>query len=214
MHDPALWKRLEQTPLIRASEHEAFLAQLQAHFAWPRFRAEGAMREYRRYLYLSKVAEGHIQPGPVLNALHQLHMQHAPDFWAAAGLAAPDGNQILTLQSSAQERIACADTLARYQFEFGLPAPAEFWPPALRKPARKSRSRGFLMLMAGGFAAFIAGFFTGYFAVSALGFFFFFGAAHAWVASETPGLHVPGNKGVGGFLGSFWGGGGGGIGGS
>jgi len=209
MQNLALWKYIEQTPLVPPSKHDAFVAQLMEKEGWPQFRAEAAMREYRRYLYLSKIRDGQIQPGPVLESLRHLHLQHASEFWIACGVPAPEGNQVLAMQTASESHVVSAETRALYQIEFCAPAPQEFWPSPTPKPSRPKPSRGFLGLMGGGFLAFVSGIHTGYFAISAVGFFVFFGAALAYSSPDKPGIQVQGNNGLSGLLGGIFSGGGG-----
>jgi len=136
---------MRATALVPKAVREDFLAQLMAHEGWPRFRAEAALEEYRRFLYLARINPAATLPA-CFAGLQQLHLAYAAEFHAASGGSTRlPGGPMQPVAGMANET-AQAETLALYQLEFTTMPLADFWPQPDKTRRRPGKARLLLAL--------------------------------------------------------------------
>jgi uncharacterized protein (TIGR04222 family) len=131
----ARWRRIEAHPIGGPAAADAFVARLAREQAWSVQRAQDALVEYRRFVFLASESGHEATPSAAIDAVWHLHLLFTRDYWGrfcGETLGAPlHHDPGLGDADRARYRAQYADTLARYARRFG-PPPASFWPPAAR----------------------------------------------------------------------------------
>ena len=141
MQNPDLWTHLKSHPLIAPAHQETFIAKLMRSESWSRRKAEQAVEEYRRFLYLTQVMESEPTPSGPVDAVWHLHMTYTRDYWdrlcksvLGRKLHHNPGKSTGETPRFQQQYEA---TKARYEVEFADPPPRQFWPGPPAKRVRK-----------------------------------------------------------------------------
>jgi hypothetical protein len=131
----ALWSRIACfTPDDPQADFQ-FTDRLARENGWSKAFAEGAIEEYKRFVYLAAVSERHVTPSDIVDQVWHLHLTFTRSYWDAlcgAVLQKPLHHNP-TKGGSAERtryRTQYAQTLALYRSEFGSAAPHTFWPDA------------------------------------------------------------------------------------
>jgi hypothetical protein len=133
---PQLMARIEQYSFDNPDLGKpafGFLDRLCVETGWDKAYAGGAIREYRRFVYLAATGDKPVTPSREVDAVWHLHLTYTRSYWERLMPLLPralhheptPGGQAAAKTYRAQY----ADTLARYAQEFGEAAPDDFWPP-------------------------------------------------------------------------------------
>ena len=154
MRDETLWARL-QSYTFQMSDGRSLAAQIAAETVLDADRAEQAVTEYRKFLYLVATSSRILAPSPLIDRVWHQHLMDTKTYFDAF---CP---QILgkTLhhfpgRPPARTDSAYLETLAQYQAEFGEVAPHKIWPTpsSMRNTATAQAWVTLLALVAIGFA--------------------------------------------------------------
>lgn len=135
MRDARLWRALEALALDDPAASFSFIARLARENGWSRAFAAGAVREYKRFLYLLAVAPWPVTPSDVVDQVWHLHLVFTRSYWdeVCGGIIGWPLHHGPTKGGAAEDTKFhdwYARTLALYAEEFGAPPPRAFWPPA------------------------------------------------------------------------------------
>ena len=142
--DMALWTAISAHPLDAAGADLPFSRRLARDNGWTRDFADGAVAEYRRFMYLVATKGEMLTPSQVVDEVWHLHLLYTQDYWerfCAGVLKRPvhhnpaDGSTA----DAAKYSGAYARTLMLYEAEFG-PPPTRYWPQA-KRPAAPARTK-------------------------------------------------------------------------
>lgn len=110
-----------------------FLDRLCLETGWQKSFAAGALREYRRFVYLAVTGDRPVTPSREVDAVWHLHLTYTRSYWQRLHAILPrelhheptPGGSV----AAATYRTQYADTKARYVAEFGEAVPEAYWPP-------------------------------------------------------------------------------------
>jgi hypothetical protein len=121
------------TQLDRYSFRPSFVPRLMRENGWSRAFTERACREYKRFLFLARVAGHPCTPSDQIDQVWHLHLLHTEDYWLTLCpqlLRMPLHHGPST--GGARERTKFhgwyARTLESYRLWFGVAPPADLWP--------------------------------------------------------------------------------------
>jgi uncharacterized protein (TIGR04222 family) len=126
------WQRIERHPIGGIDAAVAFAQRLAREQGWDAEQTQVALREYRRFVFLSGVAGHEVTPSRAVDAVWHLHLLFTRDYWGAfaEALGAPlHHDPGIRPEDAPRHRMQYAQTLASYAHWFG-PAPAPWWPGA------------------------------------------------------------------------------------
>lgn len=110
-----------------------FVDRLCLETGWKRKFAEGAMREYRRFVYLAVTSARQMTPSREVDAVWHLHLTYTRSYWKRLRAILPRDLHHEPTPGSSEAAMAYvaqyADTKARYLAEFGESPPDDYWPP-------------------------------------------------------------------------------------
>ena len=157
MRDEALWRRLESYRFAADDTPTPFVKHLMREEGWGRGLAEDVVEEYRRFLYLSQVADAEVTPCRRVDRAWHLHLAHSRDYWErlCAGVLGkplhhdpargPEDEARLAAQYDATRRL--------YAEEFGQERSNRIWRPRWHATAARCSHwaflLGFLLLLPG-----------------------------------------------------------------
>jgi hypothetical protein len=133
---PQLMARIEQYSFDNPETSKpafGFLDRLCVETGWGKCFAQGALKEYRRFVYLAVTGDRPVTPSREVDAVWHLHLTYTRSYWerlmpilprALHHEPTPGG-----AAAAATYRSQYADTLDRYAVEFDEPPPDAFWPP-------------------------------------------------------------------------------------
>jgi hypothetical protein len=131
--DSALWRRLESFRFDEAEAALPFAARLARDNYWPRSRADRAITEYRRFLYLACTGGHEVTPSPDVDTVWHLHLVYTRSYWdhlCGEVLQRPLHHGPTRGGGSEDQRYRgnYQRTLASYRRAFGADAPSDIWP--------------------------------------------------------------------------------------
>jgi hypothetical protein len=126
-----LWGRVE-AHRPGGAQADGFLRRLARDQRWTLDFAREAIREYRKFCFLSIVAASPVSPSKEVDEVWHLHLLYSRDYWqvwCAEVLCVPLHHHPAdaTTESQAACRAQYAETLVLYERFFGA-APLAFWP--------------------------------------------------------------------------------------
>jgi hypothetical protein len=134
MRNPELWARIE----AYGFDHPDFAGKLAEGEHWSRSDAQGAIREYLRFVYLTQVGTNPATPPIPVDKVWHLHMTHTRDYWErfcdgvlGAKLHHEPGRDAGEVERHRAQYLA---TRSLYTQEFGQEPPAKYWPLGRAKP--------------------------------------------------------------------------------
>jgi hypothetical protein len=134
MHsDSPLWRRLETFRFDEAEAALPFAKRLARDNCWPQNRADRAIAEYRRFLYLACTAAHEVTPSPDVDAVWHLHLVYTRSYWhhLCGEVLQRHLHHGPTRGGSAEGQRYRGNyqrTLASYRQAFGVDAPSHIWP--------------------------------------------------------------------------------------
>jgi hypothetical protein len=131
--DSALWRRLEAFRFDEAETALPFAARLARDNCWPKRRAERAIAEYRRFLYLACTAGHEVTPSPDVDAVWHLHLVYTRSYWndlcgEVLQRSLHHGPTRGGSSEGRRYRSAYERTLESYRTAFGTIPPSHIWP--------------------------------------------------------------------------------------
>ena len=148
MRNLPLWDAIRAHPLPADAAGRPFTDQLMKDQRISRKTAERGIEEYRRFVYLSALGEGRCVPSRAVDAVWHLHLTHTRDYWQRFVPEALFGRAVHHTPGSPDGHSGdFADTLRRYEREFGVAPPKGIW-------KRHSRAGGWVAI---GFGAIFGG---------------------------------------------------------
>src|SRR5215470_14198652 len=128
-----LWQRIEEFPIDDPGDEFPFSARLARENGWLAATAAAAIEEYRKFIYLLCVTDSPLTPSETVDQVWHLHLVYTRSYWTVfcGGVLGRPLHHEPTRGSDAQAALfkdQYAQTLARYESEFGVAPPAEFWP--------------------------------------------------------------------------------------
>lgn len=133
LSDIGLWNRISTFTLDDPEVAFSFSDRLARENSWTRDFARDAVEEYRRFLYLAATGDRPSTPSDIVDQVWHLHLTYTRSYWdglcgEVLGRALHHGPTKGGPAEEARYRTQYAETLQRYHAEFGIPAPARFWP--------------------------------------------------------------------------------------
>ncbi len=126
--DPALWARIESYTLPKDAAGISFLEQLRKMHGISHETAQTAIREYKRFLYLSALRMGRCVPTRAVDEVWHLHLTHTRDYWESFVPDVLGGRKIHHEPGAPDGHSRDFDaTLHRYEAEFGEVPPKGIW---------------------------------------------------------------------------------------
>jgi len=129
-----LWRRLEAFRFDdNADAVLPFAARLARDNCWSRNRADRAIAEYRRFLYLSQTVGHEVTPSPDVDAVWHLHLVYTRSYWdrLCGKVLQRPLHHGPTRGGDAEDRRYRGNyerTLAGYRQAFGVSPPSDIWP--------------------------------------------------------------------------------------
>ncbi|MDJ0612918.1 MAG: hypothetical protein QNJ29_04525 [Rhizobiaceae bacterium] len=155
MIHPELWEKIEKVEFDSLAIGKPFSAHLAAENNWTLSFAQRAIREYKRFMYLSAVSDRDLVPSDVVEQVWRLHLSDTRHYWGTfckiagkqlhhnpVGERGADPASILSKYKK---------TKALYRDEFSRDLHPDFWPPAndfnalVPKTARVDQSTHFVV---------------------------------------------------------------------
>ena len=130
-----LWAKLAAFDLDAASVTLPFSKRLQRETGWSRAFTLRAMAEYKKFVFLARVAGHEVTPSQEVDAVWHLHLIYTRSYWdemcanilkRALHHGPTKGGAVEDQRFEAQYQ----RTLDSYQQFFGAPAPNDIWPEA------------------------------------------------------------------------------------
>lgn len=129
----ALWHRLEAFQLDDPDAPFRFSDRLARENGWSAGFARRAVEEYKKFVYLAATGLAPVTPSDIVDQVWHLHLTFTRSYWddmCAKVLGKPlhHGPTKGGATEDAKYRTQYADTLTRYEAEFGVKAPETYWP--------------------------------------------------------------------------------------
>lgn len=125
---------IEQAPFDPGDSPISFEDKLVENTGWTRVYAQGAVREYRRFLVLSTLTKHVISPSAPVDGVWHLHVLFTRNYAAFCDGVLGHFLHHDPATGSAENRESLDDayeqTLASYRTIFGEEPPVAYWPPA------------------------------------------------------------------------------------
>lgn len=153
----ALWNRIACfTPDDPCTEFP-FTDRLARENGWSKDFVRHAVEEYKKFVYLAMVAPRQVTPSVTVDRIWHLHLIYTRSYWdelcgSVLRRALHHNPGTGGRAESARYRDQYARTLALYRAEFGVEAPAAYWPHMRARPARQRAA-----IALGGAAALLTG---------------------------------------------------------
>ncbi|MEP2717163.1 hypothetical protein [Pseudophaeobacter sp.] len=131
---PDLWDRISEYDLPTLEGGMTFVDLLRRDTKFTRSLAEDVIDEYRRFAYLTQVADQPLVPSPRVDKAWHLHLTLTRDYWERfCGETLGSKLHHTPGQGAFHEHPDYAATLALYRKEFGFSPPYDHWPTSARK---------------------------------------------------------------------------------
>ncbi len=142
--DPDLWQRINQYTLDVEGDPFPFSARLARENGWSRQQAQGAIEEYKKFIYLICVSNTPLTPSEAVDQVWHLHLVYTRSYWKdfCEGVLGRAIHHDPTKGGDSQTRRFIAQytrTCALYESEFGSAPPVAFWPPVAERFAASPR---------------------------------------------------------------------------
>ena len=139
----SLWQRLEAFSFDDEAAVYSFTDRLMSENGWTRAYAERVIEEYRKFLYLTQVADGPMTPSEAVDQAWHLHLTYTRSYWehlCGTVLEWPlhHGPTNGGPEEDRRYREQYAATLEAYRLAFGEP-PRDIWPDVETRFRRTSR---------------------------------------------------------------------------
>ncbi len=131
---PDLWERISGYDFPTVDGGVSFVDLLRRDTKFTQSLAEDAIDEYRRFAYLTQVADRPLVPSPRVDKVWHLHLTLTRDYWDRfCGETLGRRLHHAPGQGAYYEHPDYAVTLALYRKEFGFSPPYDHWPTSARK---------------------------------------------------------------------------------
>jgi hypothetical protein len=134
MKNPALWDRLQQFNFDGEDVPFGFVRRLARDNRWSQDFAARVVEEYRKFAYLAVTAGHEVTPSDEVDQAWHLHLTYTRNYWGVfrecLGTELHHGPTTGTTSDKERFDDNYEKTLATYEREFGVAAPADIWPPA------------------------------------------------------------------------------------
>ncbi|EAQ47691.1 hypothetical protein MED193_20899 [Roseobacter sp. MED193] len=131
---PDLWERISRYDFPTVDGGLTFVDLLRRDTKFTRSLAEDAIDEYRRFAYLTQVADQPLVPSSRVDKVWHLHLTLTRDYWERfCGETLGRRLHHTPGQGAFYEHPDYAVTLALYRKEFGFSPPYDHWPTSARK---------------------------------------------------------------------------------
>lgn len=132
--DEALWARIAAFSFDPPRVAYPFVQRLADENGWSPGFAEGAVQEYRRFVFLAVTGGRSVTPSREVDAVWHLHLTYTRNYWdrfCGQVLGRPLHHEPTPggREAAAGYRRAYAETKALYVRVFGETPPEDFWPP-------------------------------------------------------------------------------------
>ncbi|RYG30259.1 hypothetical protein EON81_25250 [bacterium] len=126
-----LWEKIKSHRFDRGASSLTFAARLAQEQGWTRSFTEGAIEEYRRFLFLCATADQACTPSKVVDEVWHAHLTFTRNYWHdlcrdTLGIELHHDPSSGQVGEEEKFREQFAQTLATYDRFFGA-APVEFW---------------------------------------------------------------------------------------
>lgn len=129
---PDLWKKIKEVEFDAIALNGKFSDHLAASNGWTQSFAQRAIREYKKFMYLSAVSERVLVPSDVVDQVWRLHLSDTRHYWGTfCQMIGKPIHHVKVGEHSAES----AQTLSEYDYtksfyldEFKQAPRAEFWP--------------------------------------------------------------------------------------
>ncbi|TFL18648.1 glycine-rich domain-containing protein [Jannaschia formosa] len=128
MRNRPLWDAIRAHPLPAGAAGASFAEQLAREHRISLTTAFRGIEEYRRFIYLAALDEGRSVPSRAVDAVWHLHLTHTRDYWTRFVPGALGGRPVHHQPGTpAGHGGDYADTIRRYEREFGEAPPKGIW---------------------------------------------------------------------------------------
>lgn len=133
-----VWQRLAHYTVGPDDAALSFQQRLARENRWDSAFAARVVTEYKRFCYLAVTAGHEVTPPDAVDQAWHLHLTYSRDYWdefCPHVLRAPLHHGPTGGGDAERSRYydQYARTLQSYEAHFGVPAPADIWPPAARR---------------------------------------------------------------------------------
>ncbi|MCB1316892.1 MAG: hypothetical protein KDK27_13100 [Leptospiraceae bacterium] len=130
-----VWKRLSTYQFDGVDAALPFSRRLAREQGWSTEFANGAIEEYKRFMFLITVSEAPCTPSQAVDAVWHTHLMYTREYWQnfCANILGQPIHHSPTQGGPAERRkfiYYYKRTLALYQLYFETKPPSQFWPPA------------------------------------------------------------------------------------
>ncbi|TYC51875.1 hypothetical protein FMN50_20135 [Rhodobacterales bacterium] len=131
MKDPELWARIAASDPGDIEADFSFSARLARECCWTQGHARHVIREYQRFVYLSRLSPHPVTPSDEVDQAWHLHLTYTRHYWGPFKAALGGPLHHMPTRGGADQanlfRHLYRQTLELYRSEFGEP-PADIWP--------------------------------------------------------------------------------------
>ena len=145
--DKALYSRIEAFDIDGGPAAFPFAARLAKENGWSRAKAERAIAEYKRFIYLTATHTRQVCPSEDVDAVWHLHLTYSRSYWEGLcrGVLGREIHHDPTRGGAAEDDKHVRmyeDTLKAYEAAFGAKPPSDIWPSVERRfPAMAAAQR-------------------------------------------------------------------------
>lgn len=131
--DHSLYQRLAEYEVDDPSASFKFSDRLARENGWSLSFAEGAIAEYKKFVYLAATSPTPVTPSDIVDQVWHLHLTYSRSYWdemcgAVLGKPLHHGPTKGGAREDTKYRDLYAATLDAYRREFGNEPPGEYWP--------------------------------------------------------------------------------------
>ena len=131
MQKPMLWQAIRDFPMDEDGAEEPYSVKLARAEGWSPGFTKRVIGEYRRFLYLTQVAEGQVTPSEIVDRAWHVHLTFTRNYWdelCAKVLDSPLHHEPCSGPSEMPRyEDQFAKTRALYRKEFGEDPPEDVW---------------------------------------------------------------------------------------
>ena len=131
---PDLWKKIKEVEFDAIALNGTFSEHLAASNGWTPSFAQRAIREYKKFMYLSAVSERSLVPSDVVEQVWRMHLTDTRHYWGTfCKMIGKPIHHVKVGQHVAESTATIAEyehTRTFYEEEFKQPPRSEFWPVA------------------------------------------------------------------------------------
>lgn len=135
-----VWQKIMQFVIAGEDSNASFVQKLVRENAWSEKRAEQAILEYKKFIYLCVTQNSVMVPSDAVDRVWHLHLLYTKNYWqefcGQVLLQKVDHNPAQTEEQDTMKQ-AYEQTLRMYENTFAQKPPASIWPKAKKRFAKQ-----------------------------------------------------------------------------